>query len=262
MNLNLTGFHALVGGGSQGIGLATALELARLGADVSVIGRDPNRLQRARDALRAAHPQGTHAALSADYNDRAGLKTIVAAHLQARPAQILINNSGGPPPGALAGADEAALLTTFGQHLLCNQLLLQLVLPGMRSAGYGRVINVISTSVKEPIRGLGVSNTIRGAVASWAKTLATELGPEAITVNNVLPGFTRTARLDGLIAGKVRSSGLSADAVAAEMTQSVPLGRFAEASEVAAVIAFLASPAASYISGVNIPVDGGRTLSL
>ncbi|MGE4072392.1 MAG: SDR family oxidoreductase [Lysobacterales bacterium] len=261
MQLDLGGRHALVGGGSQGIGRAAALELAQLGADVTLIGRDQDRLAQAVQALQATHP-GRHHALIADYADRSGLARIVGDWLAEHPAQILINNTGGPPPGAIEHATEAQFLETFGQHLLCNQLLTGLALPGMRAAGYGRIVNVISTSVKEPIKGLGVSNSIRGAVASWAKTLATELGPEGITVNNVLPGFTRTARLDSLIAGKIKSSQSDEGAVTAGMLSAVPMGRFADASEVAAAIAFLASPAASYITGVSIAVDGGRTLAL
>lgn len=261
MELSLSGRRALIGGGSQGIGKAAALELATLGAHVTVIGRDRGRLEATVAELAARRP-GAHAAIEADYRDRRGLEGLVGEHLASHPAQILINNTGGPPPGAVEHADEADFLDTFGQHLLCNQLLARLVLPGMRAAGYGRIVNVISTSVKEPIKGLGVSNTIRGAVASWAKTLATELAPEGITVNNVLPGFTRTARLAGLIIGKTRESGKSESEVERGMLSVVPMGRFADATEVAAAIAFLASPAASYITGINVPVDGGRTLSL
>lgn len=261
MQMDLTGRHALVGGGSQGIGRAAALELAQLGADVTVIGRDEARLHATLVEL-AAIRRGRHHALVADYDDRACLDRIAGAWLAAHPAQILVNNTGGPAPGPIEQASEAAFLDTFGQHLLCNQLLVRRCLPGMRATGYGRVVNVISTSVREPIKGLGVSNTVRGAVASWAKTLATELAPEGITVNNVLPGFTRTARLDGLIAGKMKSSGASAEDVAAGMASVVPMGRFADAGEVAAAIAFLASPAASYITGVSLAVDGGRTLCI
>lgn len=261
MQLDLSGRHALVGGGSQGIGRAAAIELAALGADVTLIGRDSERLDQTLATLRL-RGGGRHHALVADYADRTALARTVGEWLAQHPTQILVNNTGGPAPGAIEHATEAQFLDTFGQHLLCNQLLTGLTLPGMRSAGYGRIVNVISTSVREPIKGLGVSNSIRGAVASWAKTLATELGPEGITVNNVLPGFTRTARLDGLIAGKIRSSQSSEDAVTAGMLSAVPMGRFADAAEVAAAIAFLASPAASYITGVSIAVDGGRTLCL
>jgi 3-oxoacyl-[acyl-carrier protein] reductase len=261
MELSLSGRRALVGGASQGIGQAAALQLAALGADVTVIGRDRDRLDYTLAELAARRP-GKHATIAVDYRDRASLERLVGEHLARHPAQILINNTGGPPPGTIEHAEEAAFLDAFGQHLLCNQLLVRLVLPGMRAAGYGRIVNVISTSVKEPIKGLGVSNTIRGAVASWAKTLATELAPEGITVNNVLPGFTRTARLAGLILSKTRETGKPESEVERDLLSVVPMGRFAAAPEVAAAIAFLASPAASYITGINLPVDGGRTLSL
>jgi len=261
MQLDLSARHALVGGASQGIGRATAVELALLGADVTLIGRDDTRLQSAITELQTLGA-GRYRALLADYTDRGQLERIVGDWLTQFPAQILINNTGGPAPGPIELANEAAFLDTFGQHLLCNQLLTRLTLPGMRAAGYGRIVNVISTSVKEPIKGLGVSNTIRAAVAAWAKTLATELAPEGITVNNVLPGFTRTARLDGLIAGKVRAGAGNEEQVGAAMMAVVPMGRFAAAAEVAAAIAFLASPAAAYITGVSIAGDGGRTLAL
>src|SRR5690606_36548791 len=173
-----------------------------------------------------------------------------------------VNNTGGPPGGPAHAAAIDEYLAAFRQHLVASQVLVQAVLPGMRGDGYGRVINVISTSVKERIRNLGVSNTIRGAVASWAKTLATELGSFGITVNNVLPGYTRTQRLEQILSDRSKATGKSPEDVASGMLATVPLQRFAQASEIASVIAFLASPAAGYVNGVNIPVDGGRTLSL
>jgi len=176
--------------------------------------------------------------------------------------QILVNNTGGPPGGQAQGASVEEYLAAFQQHLIANQVLLQAVLPGMKSSGWGRIVNVISTSVKEPIRNLGVSNTIRGAVASWAKTLAAELGQYGITVNNVLPGYTKTQRLEQILGERTRTTGKSEEEIAKTMLASVPLGRFADASEVANVIAFLASPAAGYVNGISVPVDGGRTLSL
>ena len=163
---------------------------------------------------------------------------------------------------ALEIAERRAPHSYFNQHIIAAQTVLTAVLPGMRASGYGRIVNVISTSVKEPIRNLGVSNTIRGATASWAKTLATELGPFGITVNNVLPGYTKTQRLEQILADRSRATSTSEEAVAKTMLATVPLGRFAEAAEIAAAIAFLASPAAGYINGINVPVDGGRTLSL
>ena len=260
MNLNLSGKHALVGGATQGIGRASAMALASQGAAVTILGRDQARMRETLDVLDVAGG-GPHHGLQVSNDDRNGLRMRVAEHLSRHPAQILINNTGGPPPGAIADATEEQFLATFGQHLLVNRLLAELTLPAMRAAGYGRIVNIISTSVKEPIPGLGVSNTIRGAVASWAKTLAGEVAGAGITVNNVLPGYTRTARLDGLIASKVKNN-LDADAVATAMLAHVPMRRFADASEIADAVAFLCSPAASYITGINLPVDGGRTMSL
>jgi 3-oxoacyl-[acyl-carrier protein] reductase len=195
-------------------------------------------------------------------NEHADLRTKVEAAANARAVQILVNNTGGPPGGPAHTASLDDFRIAFNQHVIAAQIVLQAVLPGMRTAGYGRVVNVISTSVKEPIRNLGVSNTIRGAMASWAKTLATELGSSGITVNNVLPGYTRTARLDQILADRSKATGKSEDEVAQTMLATVPAARFAEPADVAAVIAFLATPAAGYVNGVNVPVDGGRTLSL
>jgi 3-oxoacyl-[acyl-carrier protein] reductase len=175
---------------------------------------------------------------------------------------ILINNSGGPPPGAIVDATPQEFLDALRKHLLANQMLVQAVLPGMRAAGWGRIVNIISTSVKEPIPGIGVSNTTRGAVASWAKTLAGELAPLGITVNNVLPGSTHTPRIEQLVTATAQKSGRSEQAVQQEMAAAIPIGRFADPAETAAAVAFLASPAAGYITGVNLPVDGGRMRSI
>lgn len=263
MNLDLTGKHALVCGGSQGIGRAAAIELARLGADVTLLARSHAGLNAALADLPVTHAGQTHAWIAVDMRDSAALRAKVEATINApRLVQILVNNTGGPPGGSANGAKVEEYISAFGQHLLANQILLQCVLPGMRASGYGRVINVISTSVKEPIKNLGVSNTIRGAVASWSKTLAAELGQSGITVNNVLPGYTKTQRLEQILADRSTTLGKAEEEITKTMLASVPLGRFADAAEIANVIAFLASPAASYINGVNIPVDGGRTLSL
>jgi 3-oxoacyl-[acyl-carrier protein] reductase len=262
MNLDLTGKHALVCGGSQGIGRAAAVELAKLGADVTLLARSREALEAALAGLAKTHATHKHAWIAVDMTDAAALRAQVEEAAGAKPVHILINNTGGPPGGLAHSAKVEEYLSAFQQHLVANQTVLQAVLPGMRSSGFGRVINVISTSVKEPIRNLGVSNTIRGAVASWAKTLATELGPLGITVNNVLPGYTKTQRLEQILGDRARASGQTQEAVAKSMLASVPVGRFAEAGEVAAVIAFLASPAAAYVNGINVPVDGGRMQSL
>ena len=261
MDLDLTGKHALVLGASQGIGRAAAHALAALGADVTLLARSSEALAGVVADLPRREAQ-RHGFVAADMNDHASLRARVEAVANATPVQILVNNSGGPPGGPAHAATLDDFRIAFNQHLMAAQIVVQAILPGMRGAGYGRIVNVISTSVKEPIRNLGVSNTIRGAVASWAKTLAGELGPLGITVNNVLPGYTKTQRLEQILDERRRTSGEDADAVAARMLASVPLGRFADPGEIAAAIAFLASPAAAYINGVNLPVDGGRTLSL
>lgn len=245
MNNNLSGKSALVCGGSQGIGLAAAKELAACGASVTVVAR--------------SEPPGEHGFrfLRADLQHIETLIPALEGQLQATPAfHILVNNSGGPPPGTISEATVDQLLTAFRQHILASHLLTQWVLPAMKTSGYGRIVNVISTSVREPIPGLGVSNTIRGATASWAKTLSREVGKFGITVNNVLPGATKTARLESIIKRKAADS--SQEAVEAAMKAEIPLGRFAQPEELGSVIAFLASPGASYITGVSIPVDGGR----
>jgi 3-oxoacyl-[acyl-carrier protein] reductase len=261
MELSLAGKHALVGGGSRGIGRAAARQLATLGADVTVMARGREDLLATVAGLDAGDCQA-HGFLVADAAKPMATAARVAELVADKPVHIWVNNTGGPPDGLLHPAPLESLSEAFTRHVICAQAILHVLLPGMRAAGHGRIINVISTSVKQPIPGLGVSNTIRGAVANWAKTLAEELGPDGITVNNVLPGFTETARLDELIAARAETAGAAVEAVAAALRAAVPLRRFAQASETGAAIGFLASPAASYINGVNLPVDGGRTGSL
>jgi 3-oxoacyl-[acyl-carrier protein] reductase len=261
MDLNLSGKHALVCGASEGIGRATAYELALLGADVTVLARRADALQAVVDDLPRTGTQ-RHALTTADVSDTEGLRAAVDALVAAHPLQILVNNTAGPPGGKAHDASEADFVDTFRRHLLANHTLVQAALPGMRAAGWGRIVNVISTSVREPIPNLGVSNTIRGAVASWAKTLSRELAADGITVNNVLPGYTETARLAQILSDRARASGQSEDTVAAGMRNTVPAGRFAQPAEVAAAIAFLCSPAAAYINGVSLAVDGGRMQSI
>jgi len=262
MDLNLAGRHALVCGASEGIGRAAAHELALLGADVTVLARRAEVLADVATALPRLTEGQCHDAIAADMSDDAALRENVGRLVEARPVHILVNNTGGPPGGRAVDAGADDYLAAFQRHLLANQALAQLTVPAMRAAGWGRIVNVVSTSVKEPIANLGVSNTVRGAVASWAKTLSKELGADGITVNNVLPGYTRTQRLEQILHDRVRSTGKDEAAIGAAMLATVPVGRFAEASEVAAAIAFLASPAAGYITGVSLAVDGGRMQSI
>ena len=259
MNINLQGRKAVVCGSSQGIGRAIAFELAELGASVTVMARNPEALESVVTELDIEHGQ-KHGMVVADFSDLARVKMAVEQFVaDGNSADILINNTGGPPGGLAVDAKPQEFVAAFESHLICNHLLTTAFVDGMKQREYGRIINIISTSVKQPIKGLGVSNTIRGAVANWAKTLAGELGPFGITVNNVLPGMTRTGRLDSIIANRSQKSGKSIEEVTAEMESEIPAARIAEASEIAAAAAFLASPAASYINGINLPVDGGRT---
>lgn len=262
MDLNLQGRHALVCGASQGIGLATAQALADLGADVTVLARRETQLQEITGALPVRAPAQQHGWIAADTAATDRLREQVEALAAGKPVHILVNNSGGPPPGPVHGAALAAFEAALRQHLYANHVLAEAVMPGMERDGYGRIVNVISTSVKEPLAGLGVSNTTRWAVASWAKTLATEVARKGITVNNVLPGSTETPRIEQIIESTMAKTGRSREEVYAEMVAAIPMGRFARPEETAAAIAFLCSPAAAYITGINLPVDGGRTKSL
>ena len=261
MNLDLTGKKAVVCGSTQGIGFAAAKELASLGATVYLMARNADKLEEACSALPAPASQ-QHGIIVADFAHTSEVETAIQQFAAQHDVHILINNTGGPNPGPAIDADIEAFRIAFNAHLINNQILAKALVPGMKKNGYGRIINVISTSVKQPLPNLGVSNTIRGAVASWAKTLAMELGAFNITVNNVLPGATETGRLEQIIGNKANKMGVDANDVKHEMENEVPMKRLGKPEEIAAAIAFLASPAASYINGINVPVDGGRTLSL
>jgi 3-oxoacyl-[acyl-carrier protein] reductase len=262
MNLSLQNKRALVCGSTQGIGRAAAIELALLGAEVTLLARNVERLAATRDELDASKGQKHHYA-AADFSKIDSVHEAARTLAESgRKFHILINNTGGPPGGTAIDAAPESFLAAFNAHLICNQILTQAVTPGMKEAKYGRIVNVISTSVKAPIPNLGVSNTIRGAVASWAKTLATELGPHGITVNNVLPGFTSTERLAALTATRAQKAGVPPEQIEKELKASIPAGRFGAPEELGAAIAFLCTPAAAYINGINLPVDGGRLQSL
>lgn len=261
MNISLKDKNALICGSSDGIGLAAAQVLSSLGANCILFARNEEKLKTALTTLHNAGGQQHRYAL-ADFNKLAEVEIAIDELVEDSDIHILVNNSGGPPPGPLVNASSKNFIEAFNRHLLCSQLLVQAVLPGMKKIAYGRIINIISTSVKTPLPDLGVSNTIRAAVASWAKTLANELGPFNITVNNVLPGATKTNRLLDLIKDSAQLQEKTSLQIEEEMLKSIPMKRFGTVEEVANAIAFLATPAASYISGTNIPVDGGRTPSL
>lgn len=264
---DLTGKNAWVCGASQGIGAATALLLAQRGAQVTLIARREDALKDVQSQLQSASKalghRLEHPVLALDLQDLAGLREGIATGLDQTPTvHILVNNTGGPAPGPILEADPEAFAKALNQHVLAAQYFTQALVPGMKADHYGRIINVLSTSVKVPIPQLGVSNTIRAAMANWAKTLAHELGINGITVNNVLPGFTDTPRLQHIIQKRATAEKVSPEVIAQDMKATVPVGRFAQPEETAEAIAFLASPAAAYINGINLPVDGGRLGSL
>jgi len=262
MNLDLSRKTAVVCGSTQGLGYASAVELAKLGASIVMVARNEEKLKEAIQTLDRSSDQ-THSYLVADFTDNSQVQAAIQGYVNAGGiAHILVNNTGGPAGGTALDAATDDYLNAFLQHLVNNQLLVQALVPGMKQAGYGRIINIISTSVKQPIPGLGVSNTIRAAVANWSKTLATELGGFGITVNNVLPGFTQTVRAEYVINKKVKDSGQSPEQVMKKLVEEIPAGRIGQPEEFGAAVAFLASPAAAYINGINLPVDGGRLACL
>ena len=261
MDLNLKGKLALVCGSTQGIGKASAIELAQLGATVTLLARDEIKLKSVLRELSSIEGQ-KHDFIIADFSFPDQVKSAIEKYVSSNEVHILINNTGGPPAGQAIDAKPEDFLVAIKAHLICSQILVQACVPAMKKNKYGRIVNIISTSVKIPIKGLGVSNTVRGAMASWSKTLSLELAPFGITVNNVLPGSTKTGRIDSIIQTRAQKSGRTPEEIRQDMIDEVPAGRMAEPSEIAAAVAFLASPAAGYINGVSLPVDGGRTGSL
>ena len=258
MNLSLEGRNAIVCGSSQGIGFAIAEELAIMGANCILLARNEENLKLALLKLDISIRQ-SHSYHAIDFNDQIATRLLIQKIVTQQNVHILINNSGGPQAGPIVEATEDQFVQAFNQHLITNHILTRAVMDGMKKEHYGRIINIISTSVKTPLKNLGVSNTVRGAVASWAKTMANELGEYGITVNNVLPGFARTQRLRSIVQTTASGKGLPIKEIEKQMLEEVPAKRFGEAVEIAAVAAFLATPAAAYVNGTSIPVDGGRT---
>ena len=262
MNISLEGKNAVVCGSSQGIGKAIALQFAASGANVVLVARNEIALRTVLRELSATKKQN-HNIIVADFSEPESLQEKMKNFVsENKPVHILVNNTGGPKGGEASKANTKEFEDAFRNHLICNQVMVQSVVEGMKQEKYGRIINIISTSVKQPIKGLGVSNTIRGAVASWAKTLASELAPFGITVNNILPGATKTERLFSLIKARAKSYNITEEESENEWLSDIPAGRFAEPEELAYAAAFLASPLAGYINGINVPVDGGRLQTL
>ena len=261
MDLNLKDKNALVCGSSKGIGKAAAIALANLGAIITLVSRSPEKMSSIIHELKTEGNQD-HDFLVADFTDSSDLRKKIIGLCSAKTIHILVNNTGGPPAGPIMDASEEEFMQAMHNHLVCNHLLSKAVLPGMEDAKYGRIINIISTSVKQPIDQLGVSNTTRAAVANWAKTLSNEVAELGITVNNILPGATDTERMDVILKSKMIKSGKTKEAERKAYAMDIPMKRFAFPHEIANAIAFLASPAASYITGINLPLDGGRIKSL
>lgn len=259
MNLDLTGKTAVICGSSKGIGQAAAIELSKLNANIILLARSEEALK---NTLKLLTGEGKHSFYSVDFANTNNVVLIASEINNNHEVNILVNNTGGPPAGPISNAKTEEFLSAFNNHLICNHLLSTAFIPSMRKNNYGRIINIISTSVKIPLKGLGVSNTIRASVANWAKTMANELAAYNITVNNVLPGATQTQRLEEIVNNKASKLGLDSHEIEKEMIDEIPMKRFAKPEEIANAVAFLASPAAAYITGINLPVDGGRTGSL
>ena len=262
MNLDLTNKTALVCGASQGLGAAVAHELAMLGADVWLLARNEENLKAVKQSLDISLGQ-QHGYFVADSGDPGHIKQLITDFLsKGKRIGILVNNTGGPAAGSLLNTSLEDMQKGVTAHLLTAHTLAQLVVPGMKANKFGRIINILSTAVKQPINGLGISNTVRAGVANWAKTLANEIGQYGITVNNVLPGYTKTDRLDYLFGKQASDASTTVDAIVEKTIAMIPAGRLGEPEEFAAAVAFLCSPAAGYINGINLPVDGGRVGSL
>lgn len=261
MDLELNNKTAIVCGCTQGIGLGIAREFAKNNVNLILIARNEGALK---STIESLHNKEKHTYICVDFSEPDSLKKKLTPLLDSRgvSVDILINNTGGPSAGPIEIAGPSEFLKGFNMHIICSQIITQLVLPGMKKNNFGRIINIISTSVKAPISNLGVSNTIRGAMANWGKTLANEAGCFGITVNNVLPGFTKTDRLNSLFKNKSIKEKISVEDVEKKALQTIPVGRFGDVSDITNAVLFLSSPKASYINGINLPVDGGRTVSL
>lgn len=258
MNTSLFGRTALVGGASQGIGAAIARELALLGANVILMARNESKLKEVEATLDRTQGQ-QHFYIIADTTRPADVKMKVEKCLASgTPIHILVNNTGGPVSGPMIETRVEDIELAFRSHLITSHLLAQTLIEGMKAAGYGRIVNILSTSVKEPLNNLGISNSVRAAVANWGKTLANEIAEYGITVNNVLPGYIKTDRLTYLFGKEAATSQTTIEAIMEKNASLVPAHRLGDPAELAAAVAFLCSPAAAYINGINLPVDGGR----
>jgi 3-oxoacyl-[acyl-carrier protein] reductase len=261
-NYSLLGKNALVLGASQGLGLGVARALSEAGATVIIASRNHSKLEKAITTLSIEKGQ-QHKWVVIDTLQLADSKNTIEALVNSvEGIDILINNTGGPAPKSMLDTTIEDLENGFISHLLHTHQTSLLLLPHMRKNGFGRIVNILSTSIKEPIDQLGVSNTVRVAVANWAKTLSREVAIDGVTINNVLPGFTDTERVGVIFENRAKEKGVSVSEVKAQLESTIPAGRMGMVEEFAAAVLFLCTPAASYINGVNLPVDGGTIRSL
>jgi 3-oxoacyl-[acyl-carrier protein] reductase len=257
MDLGLRGKVAIVAAASKGLGRACATELASEGASVVICARGKDALFATRDAIVARTGATVHAVV-ADMSETTGIERVGREALDRfSRVDIVVNNAGGPPSGPFEKHPWAAWETAVNLTLRSAVELTRLVLPGMRQRRWGRVINITSIAVKQPVDGLMLSNSIRAAVTGWARTLANEVAPDGVTVNNVLPGFTRTDRVESLNTATAAREGISVEDVQRRTEAQIPMRRLGEPLEFGAVVAFLASERASYVTGQSIAVDGG-----
>ena len=262
MNINCQDKNAIVCGSTDGIGKACAVVLAQQGASITLIARNEQKLVTTLEELTTSSTQ-KHSYIVADFSQPDRLQEKVDEYLASgKVIHILVNNTGAPNVGAPLEVKASDFIDGFNQHLICAHILSQAVVPGMKKVGYGRIINITSYSAKQPLNDMIVSNTIKGAVSSWAKTMANVLGRYGITVNNVLPGSTGTRQLFSFVKDRVEMTGKSEQEIMGDMESLIPIGRLAKPEEIGCAVAFIASPAAAYINGINLPVDGGKTKSL
>lgn len=254
--------RAVVGGATSGLGRACAAALLADGLDVVLWSRDRDRLAETADGMRAAHPDRTVTAVAADAADPGAAAVVAEAATAAGPIDTVVLNAGGPPPVAAADTDPDQWRLAFQLLALTPIELATRLLPGMRARGFGRVVGVLSSGVREPLPRLAYSNACRSALSAWMKTVAREVAVDGVTVNAVLPGRIDTPRVAALDAAAAERDGRTPAEVAAESRAGIPAGRYGRPEEFAAVVAFLASPAAAYVTGVGIPCDGGMGRSL
>ncbi|SHN13166.1 3-oxoacyl-[acyl-carrier protein] reductase [Cyclobacterium lianum] len=261
MIIDLTGYQAVVGGATRGLGLAIARQLAESGASVTLMARNEEKLKAAKNSLSVAKGQ-THQYLEVDFLNFNDFKERTNRYFKGKKIDILINNTNGPRAGTAEQMSLNAYQEAFDLLFKTYHHLTHLLLDGMKERGYGRILNVASVSVKEPMPNLVLSNSIRSAVVSWAKSLSAAMAPHGITVNSILTGAFDTERIRELIDNQVQKTGDSQDALIAARKAAIPAGRFGKPEEYGYLLAFLASPQAAYINGASIPIDGGAGSSL